>query len=937
MAGRPGLDQIEEGKSFSALFVLMIAVLLVTAIWSIWDDNISRRPWKQYQVEFDRLAYKKYMSDVAAEQKKLDADPEYVKDVKELGEAQRQLDTGETQRQLDDLESQQVRLKNTADDKDQAVRFTKSILTERMYDYNHAIQVKEDSAPIWADIQKLQTELAGENAVSDNAKKNLQDVKDQIDKINSRVTDLTDKLKVMTKTRDDLSDKADTWMIPVKLGGHVVARYPKIPKIQQTAIDDYDRNAFDEAIARVDRCQSCHMGADKKGFENAPQPFRTHSNFDAIILKHPPEKTGCTPCHDGQGPAVNSIAMAHGTIEHWEHPLLMGDEMQSRCITCHIDVGSLRNKDNQQIAFQWVNGERMFQQMGCPACHLVGGYEDTQKIGPYLKLASAKLDPSWTVRWITNPHEFRPHTRMPNFMFSTDQATQIAAYIFDSSQKDGQDWSNAHAAPAELQGALTNSALAEEGKGIFESVGCKGCHSIDPGQFGAPVGWDQDFKPDQSRTAKDFAPNLSNIAEKTDARWLYYWIKDPTNYSPHTAMPSLRLSDHEALALTAFLMQHGQKKTDPNVETALKDPDNIKNGEALVRKYGCFGCHEITGMEKESRIGVELTTEGSKHVDELFFGNHTDIPETWNDWMYNKLYSPRTYATKDVEQVMPNFDLQDQDIKDIRVFLASLHEGKVQERYRMPGSSRQEQIVMGRRDVNFRNCVGCHIIEDRGGYIRRFYPPEQISLAPPILNGEGAKVQPEWLFSFLQSPTPIRPWLKIRMPTFHVDNHEGDTLVDYFTSMADLQVPFVYLNTNMIPAADLDAGAKLMTKDYFNCFSCHQQGDKHPEGPPEGWAPDLGLAHARLNPEWIPVWLKDPQKIQPGTKMPSFYPGGPDDILKGNEDEQRKALRDYIFWFGTHPGQTLPSQVASPQPPPAAQPAKKLNVSQSNNKTGNPS
>ena len=48
------------------------------------------------------------------------------------------------------------------------------------------------------------------------------------------------------------------------------------------------------------------------------------------------------------------------------------------------------------------------------------------KIGPFLKLASAKLDPSWTVRWITDPHTFRPHTRMPNFMFSTEQATQIA-------------------------------------------------------------------------------------------------------------------------------------------------------------------------------------------------------------------------------------------------------------------------------------------------------------------------------------------------------------------------------------------------------------------------------------------------------------------------------------------------------------------------------
>ncbi len=147
------------------------------------------------------------------------------------------------------------------------------MLTERMYDYNHAIQVKADPAPIWSDIQKLQKELDGENAASDKAKKDLQDVKDQVDKINSQVADLTDKLKVLNKTRDDLTDKADTYMIPIKFMGRVIARYPKIPKIQQTAIDDFDRNAFDEAIARVDRCQSCHMGADKKGFEDAPQPF----------------------------------------------------------------------------------------------------------------------------------------------------------------------------------------------------------------------------------------------------------------------------------------------------------------------------------------------------------------------------------------------------------------------------------------------------------------------------------------------------------------------------------------------------------------------------------------------------------------------------------------------------------------------------------------
>ncbi len=911
MAGRPGLDPTEEGKSYSALFVLMVAVLLVSAVWSIWDDNISRRPWKQYQVQWDHLAYDKYMKDAADEQKRLDADPEYQKVSKELGEAQKELDSGATAAKLAALRGQLVDLNNTANDKDQLVRFTKSYLTERWYDYNHAVQEKEDPAPFKKEIDQLNAELADENIVSDKAKANLQAVKDQIDALNSKVESLTEEMKKLTAKRDDFFDKADSWMIPVKFRKTVLFRYPKIPKIQQTAIDDFDRNAFDEAIARVDRCQSCHMGADKKGFENAPEPFRTHSNFDQIILKHPPDKLGCTPCHDGQGPAVSSVRVAHGDDPDWDSPMLRGDKMQSRCIKCHIDVGSLHDASGKPIAANWVEGERMFQQMGCAGCHLVAGYEDMPKIGPYLKLASAKLDPSWTVRWITDPHVFRPHTRMPNFYFSPEEATALAAFVFDSSSKNSKDWLAAHPELPTLEADIKNPAFVEEGKGLFESVGCKGCHAIDPDQYGTPVGVAEGFKPAEARTTKDFAPNLGKIAEKTSAAWIYTWLKNPRDFSPHTAMPSLRLSDHEAEALTAFLMTHGEKKEDAGVETALKDPEQIKKGEALVRKYGCFGCHEIEGMDKESRIGVELTTFGSKHLDELFFGNQTNIPETWDQWTFHKLQTPRIYQTKDVEQLMPNFDFDNADINNLVVFLAGMTDGKVQERYRMPGSEHQTQIVAGRRMVNYYNCVGCHIIDNRGGYIRRFYSEDQINFAPPILNGEGFKVQPEWLFTFLQGPTPIRPWLKIRMPTFHFTNAEDDTIVNYFTALSDVNVPYMFLNTNLIPPAELQAGLKLTTKDYFNCFSCHQQGDKKPEGPESGWAPDLALAHQRLNPDWILKWIANPSAIQPGTKMPSFYPGGPDDILGGNQDAQIRALRDYIFWLGTHPGETLPGQVAA--------------------------
>jgi hypothetical protein len=81
---------------------------------------------------------------------------------------------------------------------------------------------------------------------------------------------------------------------------------PKIPKIQQVVLEEFDRNNFDEPIARVDRCTSCHAGINKVGFEDEPNPGKTHPKRELLLGKHPPEKFGCTPCHGGQGPAVNS-------------------------------------------------------------------------------------------------------------------------------------------------------------------------------------------------------------------------------------------------------------------------------------------------------------------------------------------------------------------------------------------------------------------------------------------------------------------------------------------------------------------------------------------------------------------------------------------------------------------------------------------------------
>lgn len=871
-----GFDQNEEKKSYGSVFLLGSALLVAITLWSFWDDNITRRPWKKYQAEFYRLDYQKAKAAYDEEDKKLRADPAYQELVKKLSAEQASLAKGELARKLKALTQEETKADVLHGEVDQEVKFLKSELEEAWYEYDHAVQTNRNLKSAQAAIQKLEKEKAQWEPKLEAARQKREEIRGEIKKIHAGVKALEDEAAKLAAERDK-------WVRVMENATFKVGplSFYKIPKIRQIALDEFDRNKFDEPTARVDRCQTCHMAANRPGFENAPQPFRTHPRREVLLAdnSHPPEKIGCTTCHEGQGPAVNSVRQAHGEVPYWEHPLLRGIKVQSSCASCHLDIQSL--EDAPLLA----QGQRIFEQIGCTGCHLVKGYEDIPRVAPSLKRISAKVDPSWMVRWVENPHKIRPRSRMPNFDLKENDAVAITAFLWSLSKDEGDKWLQAHPLPAGYKEGDRN--LAAQGKNLVESIGCKGCHGFAEGEVSTPLGKE-----------KDLIPNLKDIASKVGPRWAYSWIKNPRDYFPAAHMPSLRLTDPEALAITTYLMTLGAK-AEPvaGIQEQLTDGKNIKRGESLVRKYGCFGCHEIQGMEKESRIGVELTTFGSKTLEELFFGNHTDIPETWDDWTYNKLKTPRTYATERVEQVMPQFNLTDDDIKALRILLAGFQDRKVPARYRADHGQRVAQVVEGRRLMHQYNCVGCHEIERRGGFIRKYYQ-ENPALAPPVLNGEGEKVQTPWLFTFLKAPLSVRPWLRLRMPTFGLTDAEVNALANYFNGLSRVEIPYAYFDERKVPKEHVEAARVLFSKDYFNCLSCHQQGDRKPEGPPEGWAPDLAVARGRLNPNWILKWLQDPQKVQPGTKMPSFFPGGPDNILGGKDDRQIEALRDYIMTLG---------------------------------------
>ncbi|MFQ5945943.1 MAG: c-type cytochrome [Anaerolineae bacterium] len=143
------------------------------------------------------------------------------------------------------------------------------------------------------------------------------------------------------------------------------------------------------------------------------------------------------------------------------------------------------------------------------------------------------------------------------------------------------------------------------------------------------------------------------------------------------------------------------------------------------------------------------------------------------------------------------------------------------------------------------------------------------------------------------------------MPDFRLTDREALALTEHFIAdLRDRTLPplperFRYPMQNL--EANLKAGAQLVSEDYLDCFTCHQLGDRKPQGEPEEWGPDLALARSRLRPAWIVRWLMDPQTIQPGTKMPTYFSdesSGPEDILGGDEGRQIIALRDYLLNLG---------------------------------------
>jgi cytochrome c2 len=841
----------------------MLGVIFVAVtFWTVWDETFTRRPWKAYQKNFNTYEKTLVTIELTEAQKKT---------AKEIGEIDGKLQglrsKLENDPELAKLQNDLENLKLTAFEKVQDFAFSKAIFDQAYFELNEGIRQGRDVSTEQKHVEEIKKEIAQKQPLAEKAEASRDALEAKIKAKFKPLVDLERRKRTVAQDVFALERRLDA-----------INKRPY--EIQQIVLREYERNNFGEPVIRVDRCKSCHLGVDKGGFEKAPKPFPTHPDRKFYLGKHDVSKIGCASCHGGQGSALKTVKLAHGFDHFWEDPLLPSSEIESKCFSCHSNQFNLRKAPTLSRAISLV------RELGCFGCHNIPGTQDLREVGPDLSRIQEKVTPDWLVSWVKRPKDYNPRTKMPYFGLTDKESKDIATYLWAAGPRK--------ASPQKING-LNDPATIKLGKEVFESVGCLACHIRDekdlkPGpKLEGVNGWPIVFQ------NRDFAPALGKIGQKVQSDWLVRWVKNPKNYWHDTKMPSLRLSDKESKAVAAYLISlspSSPRKININIE----DKAAFERGRALVRKRGCFGCHNIPGMETASQIGPNLARFASKKYFELSFGNVVNMEHTWDAWVFGKLKNPKLFQTDREKLLMPNFDLSDKEVRTIRTLLRAMVPHGPPHSVHQEFNEKERKIELGRRMIEKYNCTACHVVENWGGdYLRRF---KDRNNGPPMLNGQGAKVQPDWFYGFLQNVVTLRPWLKVRMPSFQMPNEDVAALVNYFAALDDKLQPYVHFNKKQVKKAVLKAGKELFEK--AECLSCHGEFPP-PAGKEPPSAPSLDLAKSRLLPKWIVRWIRNPQKIQPGTKMPVFFEGAgiKAAILSGVRGEKKDKLWSYTLKTAT--------------------------------------
>ncbi len=386
---------------------------------------------------------------------------------------------------------------------------------------------------------------------------------------------------------------------------------------------------------------------------------------------------------------------------------------------------------------------------------------------------------------------------------------------------------------------------AKTGGYLFVEMRCIGCHTL----------------PDKE-PVPDRIP-FTHLKAKWTPAALKKFLLGPEKHYAWIEMPNFHLSDEDAGKLAAFLLSRPGKSVEP-----MKENGDPARGRQQVETRGCMSCHTITGTN---------AFKGAAALKDLKAGTCKG----------------------------PDFGLGPVQIDAIAAFVAT----------DKTSLGREALPEFAERQILALRCFACHRRDDVleawtevAAEVREFQAPKKeddgefATVAPaepwfPSLTWVGEKLKPEWAAAFVKGEIADRPrpFLKnLRMPGFPA---RAEKLIHglalehgYPTKSAPEPEPVKELS---------EIGRKLSgPAGGLDCLSCHGIGPKGATKVFEAPAPNFKLARARIRKDYYDRWVREPLRLEPGTKMPQFIKDGRTqltEILDGDGVKQADAIWQYLL------------------------------------------
>lgn len=427
-----------------------------------------------------------------------------------------------------------------------------------------------------------------------------------------------------------------------------------------------------------------------------------------------------------------------------------------------------------------------------------------------------------------------------------------------------------------------------------------------------------------------------------------YRTAETKAYDERLRMPKFPLQEDEVEAIATFVLG---LVADPPAEEYLYRPDERTktriDGEFLMAKYNCTGCHMVEMPEFTVAVDVDEdvvpSSTGDNYKSAFDLLAHMRPARSPFTGDQRKL----VVDEEDVELPVATFrglealapDPEDDFVDQEATFQLweTVEFGSEEDSMRvLPGGQLTllESKVLDRgegRGGDWAQWLVEYLMQKRTGRTRDLAARSLAwQSAPPPLYQEGFKVQTAWLHKFLLNPMKVRHTTVLQMPRFNMSDEEATILANYFAAVDG--VPFPYNSGEATSDEYVAAQSEALTEagklegDYLDqswstlnglsdgvhspinataakCLGCHSVGglqyQAKPNDPTAVQGPDLRRVQERLRPDWVLLWLHNPKWITPYTSMPVNFSktkeGELPTLFKGDSESQIVGTRDALL------------------------------------------